>query len=87
MSAQWRHAEMVSRFSRPLARFRLCRMPISACRAPQGASFDVDKFVVPMGEGYCPYPVPLRAIHILRFLGSRGFKCRREHSIRGVARF
>jgi len=26
----------------------------------------VDKFVVPMGEGYCPHPVPLRAIHVLR---------------------
>src|SRR5208283_3085858 len=32
---------------------------------PRGARFDVDKFVVPMGEGYCPNPAPLRAIHIL----------------------
>jgi hypothetical protein len=26
--------------------------------------------MVPMGDGYCPHPVPLRAIHILRLLDS-----------------
>jgi hypothetical protein len=48
-----------------LARFRLCADAYERLQSPQGASFDVDKFVVPMGEGYCPDPAPLTAIHIL----------------------
>jgi hypothetical protein len=48
-----------------LAQFRLCADAYERLGAPQGARFDVDKFVVPMGEGYSPAPVPLRAIHIL----------------------
>lgn len=48
-----------------LARFRLCADAYERLGTPQGASFNVDKFVVPMGEGYSPHPVPLRAIHIL----------------------
>jgi len=48
-----------------LAQFRLCTDAYERLGAPPGARFDVDKFVVPMGDGYCPHPVPLRAIHIL----------------------
>ena len=48
-----------------LAQFRLCTDAYERFGTPQGARFDVDKFVVPMGEGYCPHPAPLRAIHIL----------------------
>ena len=48
-----------------LAQFRLCRDAYERIGAPKGARFDVDKFVVPMGEGYCADPVRLRAIHIL----------------------
>ena len=47
------------------AQFRLCADAYERLGAPQGACFDVDKFVVPMGERYCSEPVPLRAIHIL----------------------
>jgi hypothetical protein len=48
-----------------LAQFRLCADAYERLGTREGARFDVDKFVVPMGEGYCPDPVPLRAIHIL----------------------
>ena len=48
-----------------LAQFRLCADAYERLGTPRGARFDVDKFVVPMGEGYCSHPVPLRAIHIL----------------------
>ena len=48
-----------------LAQFRLCTDAYERFGTPQGARFDVDKFVVPMGEGYCPQPAPLKAIHIL----------------------
>jgi hypothetical protein len=48
-----------------LAQFRLCADAYERLGTPQGARFDVDKFVVPMGEGYSPHPMPLRAIHIL----------------------
>jgi hypothetical protein len=48
-----------------LAQFRLCSDAYERLGTPGGARFDVDKFVVPMGEGYCPDPTPLRAIHIL----------------------
>jgi hypothetical protein len=53
-----------------LGHFRLCPDAYERLGSPQGGRFDVDKFVVPMGGGYCPYPVPLTAIHILRFPGS-----------------
>lgn len=64
-----------------LAHFRLCEDAYRRLGTPEGAHFNVDKFVVPMGEGYCPHPVPLRAIHILsdqeeslpRFEVLRGF--------------
>jgi hypothetical protein len=48
-----------------LAQFRLCADAYERLGAPQGARFDVYKFVVPMGERYCSEPAPLRAIHIL----------------------
>lgn len=49
------------------ARFRLCADAYERLGTPQGASFAGEKFVVPMAEGYCPDPVPLRAIHILSY--------------------
>jgi hypothetical protein len=48
-----------------LAKFRLCADAFERLGAPHEGRFDVDKYVVPMGEGYCPHPVPLRAIHVL----------------------
>jgi hypothetical protein len=48
-----------------LAQFRLCADAYEGLGTPERARFDVDKFVVPMGEGYCSAPTPLRAIHIL----------------------
>ena len=48
-----------------LAKFRLCEDAYQRLGSPQSARFDVDKFVVPMGEGYCPDPAPLKAIHLL----------------------
>ena len=49
-----------------LAKFRICADAFERLGAPQGGRFDVDKYVVPMDAGYCPHPVPLRAIHILQ---------------------
>jgi hypothetical protein len=54
-----------------LAQLRLCTDAFERLGAPQGGRFDVDKFVVPMGEGYCPRPVSLRAIHVLSFSDSK----------------
>jgi hypothetical protein len=48
-----------------LAQFRLCADAYDRLGSTKGARFDVDKYVVPMGVGYCPDPTPLRAIHIL----------------------
>jgi hypothetical protein len=48
-----------------LAQFRLCADAYDRLGTTEGARFDVDKYVVPMGAGYCPDPIPLRAIHIL----------------------
>ena len=48
-----------------LAHFRLCADAYERMEAPGSARFEVDKYVVPMGEGYCPHPVPLTAVHIL----------------------
>jgi hypothetical protein len=53
-----------------LAKFRLCADAYERLGSPREGHFDVDKYVVPMGEGYCPHPVALRAIHILRLLDS-----------------
>ena len=47
------------------AQFRLCANSYERLGTPPKACFDVDKFAVPMGERYCPDPVPLRAIHVL----------------------
>ncbi len=49
-----------------LAHLRICADAYERLGAPHTGRFEVDKFVVPMGEGYCPYPAPLRAIHVLR---------------------
>jgi hypothetical protein len=48
-----------------LAQFRLCADAYERLGSPPDTRFDGDKYLVPMGEGYCPHPVPLRAIHIL----------------------
>ncbi len=64
-----------------LAQVRLCEDAYERLGAPAGSRFDVDKYVVPMGAGYCPDPVSLRAIHLLcdkptetpRFEVLRGF--------------
>lgn len=64
-----------------LFHFRLCADAYERLGTPPGARFNVDKFVVPMNEGYCPQPAPLKAIHILadqetsdpRFEVLRGF--------------
>jgi hypothetical protein len=53
-----------------LAKFRLCADAYERLGSPREGHFDVDKYMVPMGDGYCPHPVPLRAIHILRLLDS-----------------
>jgi hypothetical protein len=53
-----------------LAQFRLCadayeRLNSAQDASVQDAHFHVDKFVIPMNEGYCPDPAPLKAIHVL----------------------
>lgn len=48
-----------------VAHFRLCADAYELLGCPQGAQFNVDKFVVPMGDRYCPEPIHLKAIHIL----------------------
>lgn len=48
-----------------LTHFRLCASAYERLGALPEGRFEVDKFVVPMGEKYCPDPVELRAIHIL----------------------
>lgn len=48
-----------------LSHFRLCADAYERIGNPRDAHFNVDKYVVPMGEGRCSYPVPLKAIHIL----------------------
>ncbi len=54
-----------------LGHFRLCADAYERLGSPQGGRFEVDKFVVPMGEGYCPQPMPLTAIHLLRLCDSQ----------------
>ena len=48
-----------------LAQYRLCADAFERFGPIAGARFDVDKYLVPMGEGYCPHSVPLAAIHVL----------------------
>lgn len=48
-----------------LAQFRLCVDAYERLDSGRDARFNVDKFVIPMNEGYCPDPMPLKAIHIL----------------------
>jgi hypothetical protein len=48
-----------------LAHFRLCADAFERLGAPDEGKLDVDKFVVPMDEGYYRFPVPLKAIHVL----------------------
>jgi hypothetical protein len=48
-----------------LAQIRLCADAYQRLGTPEGSRFDVGKYVVPMGERYCPAPVCLRAIHVL----------------------
>jgi hypothetical protein len=48
-----------------LSHFRLCADAYERLQSPVEARFDVDKFLVPMGDGYCTEPVALKAIHVL----------------------
>lgn len=48
-----------------LAHFRLCTDAYERLAPAQNARFNVDKFVVPLKEGYCPDAAPLKAIHVL----------------------
>lgn len=48
-----------------MAQFRLCADAYDRLGSAEEARFDVDKYVVPLGTGYCPEPIPLRAIHVL----------------------
>lgn len=66
-----------------LAQVRLCADAFERLGAPAGGRFDVDKFVVPMGDGYCTDPVPLRAIHIL---GDQEEETPRVDELRGFER-
>jgi hypothetical protein len=47
-----------------LSQVRLCADAFERLGGSAGR-FEVDKFVVPMGEGFCPHPVELRAVHLL----------------------
>jgi hypothetical protein len=48
-----------------VAQVRLCADAYERLGSPADARFDVDKFIMPMGERYCPDPVPLGAVHVL----------------------
>jgi hypothetical protein len=48
-----------------VAQVRLCADAYERLGNPSGARFDFDKFIMPMGEQYCPEPVPLKGIHVL----------------------
>jgi hypothetical protein len=48
-----------------LSHFRLCADAYERLAPAPDARFNIDKFVVPMHEGYCPASAPLKAIHIL----------------------
>lgn len=48
-----------------LAQLRLCADAYERLDSLQNARFHVDKFVVSVNQGYCPDPVPLKAIHVL----------------------
>lgn len=50
-----------------LAQYRLCSDAYERLGSQKSARFDVDKYVVPLGDGYCSHPVFLRAIHILAY--------------------
>jgi hypothetical protein len=45
-----------------VAQVRLCADAYERLGNPAGARFDFDKFIMPMGEKYCPDPVPLKGI-------------------------
>jgi hypothetical protein len=65
------------------AQLRLCASAYERFGASPEACFDVDKFAVPMGDRYCPEPVPLRAIHIL---SDRSAENPRFEVVRGLDR-
>ena len=66
-----------------VSQFRLCSDAYERLGKKAGARFDVDKYVVPMGEGYCPEPAPLRMIHIL---SSDDVECPRFEILCGLSR-
>jgi hypothetical protein len=66
-----------------LSHIRLCPDAYDRLGTPQNARFDVDKFLFPMGDGYCPDPLPLCAIHIL---GNHEGEVPEYHNLRGMDR-
>jgi len=58
-----------------LAKFRICTDAFERLGAPQEGHFEVDKYVVPMGAGYCPHSLPLRAIHVLQIVDAMTPEC------------
>lgn len=48
-----------------LSQFRLCADAFERIDSPREAYFNVDKFVIPLGNRYCPHAAPLGAIHVL----------------------
>jgi hypothetical protein len=44
---------------------RLCPDAYERLGPEQNAPFNVDKFILPLGRGYSPSPMPLKAIHVL----------------------
>lgn len=49
-----------------LGHLRICADAYERLGSPEAGRYEVDKFVVPMGDGYCPHPMRLTAIHVLR---------------------
>lgn len=49
-----------------LAQMRLCKDAYERLGPPETGRFHIDKFVIPIEDGYCTHPVPLKGIHILK---------------------
>jgi hypothetical protein len=66
-----------------LPQLRLCADAYERMGKPAGARFDVDKFVVPLGERYCSEPRRLTAVHVLT---EHAEEAPRMERIRGLER-
>jgi len=65
MFAPWRRRRMGCRFFLPLGIFGFARMPMSGSDLRREGALTWTSSLCPW-RGYCPHPVPLRAIHLLR---------------------